>query len=193
MKNPLKNKNYITFLIFGLIILSLVLFLVLPLLTEIKNGSKNLLSKKNNTAVLQAQSNEIENFKKEYRNYKTNLEIMDQLFIDPQNPVDFIKFLENTANDTGIKIEISLAPISQQKNEKFITLQLFSSDNFIKIMNFTEKLENGPYLVEIKNVAIKKQPPKTPSNLASEQVETNDGAPSEEVDANFSINIFTKQ
>ena len=162
MKNPLKNKNYITFLIFGLIILSLVLFLVLPLLTEIKNGSKNLLSKKNNTAVLQAQSNEIENFKKEYRNYKTNLEIMDQLFIDPQNPVDFIKFLENTANDTGIKIEISLAPISQQKNEKFITLQLFSSDNFIKIMNFTEKLENGPYLVEIKNVAIKNSPQKLP-------------------------------
>ncbi len=187
----MKNKIYITTIIFGLATLFLILFFVWPLLREIKNNSKNILSEKNNSATLEVQSNEIENFKKNYENYKPNLEKISQLFIDPQNPVDFIKFLEDTAYNSGIKPKISLMPPSQKEKQNVVDFQLFSSGDFLKILNFSEKIENGPYLIEIKNLIIKKQPLGVPAGPAEEKNSKN--YLSGNVDATFLIETFAKQ
>lgn len=159
---------------FALIAIALVIFSVWPLLIEIKIHSKELLSEKNDIATLGTQTNEIENFEKNYEVYKPNLEKMEQLFIDSKDPVDFIKFLEKIASDSEITSEISLLPSPQEKNQTFITFQFFSNGDFSKILEFSEKLETGPYLIEIKNLTIK-------------------NSFSEKVDANFLIKAFTKQ
>src|SRR5258706_8922742 len=129
----MKNNIYIILSIFGLVIILLMLFFAWPLLIEVKNSSEHLASVKNDMVILDIQNNEIENFKINYQNYKANLEKMNQLFIDPQNPVDFIKFLENTASNSGIKSQISLLPASSQDNQNSITFQLFSSGDFLNI------------------------------------------------------------
>ena len=169
-----KKKIYTTLIIFVLIAIALVVFSVWPLLTEIKMNSEELLLGKNNIATLGVQANEIENFEKNYENYKPNLEKMEQLFIDSKDPVDFIKFLEKTASDSEITSEISLLPSSQKENQTFITFQFFSNGDFSKMLEFSEKLEAGPYLIEIKNLTIKN---------STEQ----------KVDANFLLKVFTKQ
>lgn len=176
MVNFFKNKTYSALAVFGLIILSLILFFIFPLLLELKNSSGKLLSEKNDAAMLIAQSNEIESFKKAYGGYKPNLEKMEKMFIDPKNPVEFIKFLENAALASGIKSKISL--VSNQENPDTASFQLFSSDDFSKILRFSEKLENGPYLIQIQNVSIK-----------SAGI---DIFPSGKVDISFLINAFTK-
>ena len=127
--------------------MALVMFSVWPLLIEIKTNSNELLLKKNNIVALKAQADEIENFEKNYDSYRPNLEKMEQLFIDSKNPVDFIKFLEKTASDSEITSKISLLPSPQEENQTFITLQFFSTGDFSKILEFSEKLEAGPYLI----------------------------------------------
>jgi hypothetical protein len=108
MKN--KSKIYIILLIFALVSLFLVIFFIWPLFKEIERNSKDLISAKNNIVTLGAQINETENFKNNYGTYKPNLEKIDQLFIDADNPVDFIEFLENTASSSKITSQISLPP-----------------------------------------------------------------------------------
>ncbi len=177
-----KNNTFKVSVIFGLLVLSLVLFLIWPLLSSISDSSQDLFSEKNDTAVLKIQSDEIENFKKVYEVYKPDLEKIGQLFIDPKNPVDFIKFLETSASDSNIKLQVSLAGGS--KDQSVVGFQLFASENFTKILDFSRKLENGPYLVEIQSIAIKN---------AGANVATAENSPSGKVDATFLINVFAKQ
>ena len=88
--------------------------------------------------------------------------------------MDFIEFLEKTASDFEITSKISLLPSPAKENQDFISFQFFSTGDFLKILEFTEKLEAGPYLIEIKNLVIK-------------------SSTKESVNANFLIKAFTKQ
>ena len=113
-----KNQIYITLFVFGLIILSLILFFIFPYFQEIKNDSEALLSGKNNLAFLGDQVSEVEKFKNNYESYKPNLEKIDQLYVDPKNPADFFEFLEKTASDCQVKSDISLSVSSSSKPGK---------------------------------------------------------------------------
>jgi hypothetical protein len=178
----LKNKIYTISIVFGLTIIILIIFFVLPSLKEIKENSKDLLLGKNNLAFLEAQVNEIENFKKNYNDYQPNLEKIDQLFVDSKNPVDFIKFLEKTASDFEIESEISLLSLPQGKEQDTVIFQIFSKGDFSKILKFSEKLENGPYLIKIQNLTIKK----------SEKEKVSKEYSPGEVEAIFLIKAFVK-
>ena len=170
----IKKKSYIILLTFILITTVLVMFFVYPLLREIKINSEELLLEKKRTATLEFQAKETETFQKNYSLYAPNLEKIEQLFIDSKDPVDFIKFLEKTASNSGITSKISLLPSPEKDNQNFISFQFFSNGDFSKILEFSEKLETGPYLIEIKNLVIK-------------------NSTNQNVDANFLIKVFTKQ
>ena len=181
MRYSLKNKIYILLGIFILLILSLVLFAVVPLAAGVKSDSENLISIKNSTAMLEIQNEQIENFKRKYQNYAQNLQRMDQVFIDPDNSVDFIKFLETTAHDAGISPQISLLPDSGQKDGKAMMFQLFASSDFLKMLHFFEVLENGAYLIEIGDL-----------NIESSGSQGGKVLPLGNIDATVSIKAFTK-
>ena len=141
------HKSYITPLILGLATLSLIIFLIMPLLLGIRNDSKEFINIRNSTVDLKTQNNEIKTFKTDYESYKSNLEKMNGFFINPESPVGFIKFLEEESRNAGIKSKISLLSDSRTKDQGVITFQVFSSDDFLKIMNFMERLENSPYVL----------------------------------------------
>lgn len=177
-----KKKINILLIIFTAISVALIVFYVWPLFAKIKFDSEEILSAKNSIANLGIQANEIENFSKNYSFYKPNLEKMEQLFVDFKNPVDFIKFLEKTASDSEVTSKISLPPSVKEENKNFINFQFFSIGDFSKILEFSEKLEAGPYLIEIENLTIKS---------SAEQNTTKDH--SEKVNANFLMKAFTKE
>lgn len=176
------NKLYIIGGIFGLGIALLVGFFIWPLISDIKHNSQNLLSIKNNTAALEVQNNQIERFKKIYPEYQPNLTNMEQSFVDLENPIDAITFLEDTARDLGIDAKISLVPRGSNKNQTMITFQVFSSDDFLKIMDFCQKLENSSYATTIESISIDQAPG------VSEAKNSTSG----KVDATLLIHFFKK-
>ena len=186
------NKIYIILSIFASASLILAVFFIWPVLEEIGNNSKDLISEKNNLVTLAAQNNETDNFRKNYETYRPNLEKIDQLFIDPTNPVDFIKFLEDTATSSQITSQISLQPIPQglhQSSQNFIIFQFSSDGSFSEMLNFAEKIEAGPYLIEIENLTI--QTSEGPAGASPENI-YNDYS-SRKVDATFAIKAFIKK
>ncbi len=154
--------------IFSLICLALIIFGVWPLIEEIKKNSKDLISAKNDIANFDVQFSEIENFKNNYENYKINLEKIDQLFINPANPVDFIKFLEDVALKNEIDLQIAMPPITTseiQSTENFIIFRLSLKGNFSDILLFINKIEFGPYLIQVKDLTIQNQEDKKTATI----------------------------
>jgi hypothetical protein len=153
------KKNSAIFFIFALIIAALIILGAWPLKDGIKKDSEDFVSAKNEVSTFESQINEIENFKNSYETYKGNLEKMDQLFVDSENPVGFIKFLENAASDSNINLQISILPYSgnEEPSLSFIFFQLFPKGKFDDILSFINKVEFGSYLVEINSLTIENQ------------------------------------
>ena len=101
----------------------------------------------------------MESFQKNYEAYKTNLEKIDGMFVDPKNPVEFIEFLEKVASENKIKSDISLMQALVKENKSgpsFLAFQITCEGNFSDVIRFSEKLENGIYLIDIQNLMVKK-------------------------------------
>ncbi len=178
------KKIYIIIIIFAFIILSLIVFLIYPTFKSIKDGSEEILSSKNKTISINAETMELDSFKKNYKNYKPNLDKIDQLFVDLANLVDFIKFLEKVALDSGINADINLVNSKQEKINNFpvVLFQVSAKGDFLNMLKFIDKLETGPYLIRIENLTFKK----------SEKEITEDKNISSILDSDFLIGVATK-
>ncbi len=182
----MKDKTKIYIIIpatFILISLLLIVFLIWPALVEVKESSDELIFQNGRENFINDQNRELENFKNSYKNYQPNLEKIDRLFIDPQNPVNFINFLENIASETGVKPDISLASLPALKSKTvvvmpFVSFKISCKGKFLDILKFSDKLESGPYLIEIKNMETKE----------SKDTEKNNSV----LNTDFLINVFTK-
>ncbi len=154
-----KNKIFIISAVFILAALVLVVFFIWPALTDIKKNADDLSSGKNSLYFLEAQVSEIESFKRNYDAYKPNLEKIDSLFVNAKDPVGFIKFIEKTASDNEVDVELSLA--SKDSTTKspgtwpLAAFQIACEGDFSNVAGFSEKLEKGPYLVKIQNLTIR--------------------------------------
>src|SRR3989338_3177383 len=109
-----KKKIYLASGILGIITAVLSLFAAFPLFQNIQNNSAELISGEETIALLEAESKNIKIIKNRYEDYRPDIEKIDSLFINPEVPVDFIRFLEKVATDSEISIVIT--PSSEQKS-----------------------------------------------------------------------------
>ena len=181
-----KGKIYKVIIIYVLIALFLVIILIYPSLSGIKENSDTIILNKSRAMFVEAEVSELVNFKSKYESYKPNLEKVDKLFFDPKNPINFVKFLEKISFDSGIISDINL--ISSQKrgdNEFLITIfQVSIKGNVSNVLEFIEKLERGAYLTEIKKVGIKK--------VSEDNGKIKEDNDFNKVEASFLIEVFTE-
>lgn len=179
----MKNKINLMVVFFSITAVFLIAFFIYPIYKNIKNTSEDILLYKGKVILLNVQNKELNDFKIRYKNNEFNLEKIDQIFVDAQNPVDFIEFLEDTAVSAGINAGITLEgpPKKKEAGDPVIMFQIFAKGNFSNILVFSEKLENSPYLIKISTLSIKKQ-----QSSSSKQII------SDEVDATFLIEVVVK-
>jgi len=177
----IKKKIYLTLIIFSLLIILMVVFIIFPLLGQIKNNAKELIVQKEKFVALEAKITNLEKFKVLYVELQHFLKQIDNLFVDARVPVEFISFLEETSEKSQLKIEI--LPGSDKEMEKdfwpYLTFQITSTGSFPNFLKFLEKLENSLYLLEVQNVSIGK--------LTGDK-----DVVSDDVRANFSVKVFVK-
>lgn len=154
---PLR-KIYLTLGIFGILIILLIVFLVLPFFRNIKNNFNDLISKKKELVTLNFEIENLGAIRQKYEGYKPDLEKIDTLFINSEVPVDFIKFLEKLASNSKISVKISSYAAQKSQNQPWpsIQFQLIAAGSFENVSRFLEKLENSPYLIKIQNLIIRK-------------------------------------
>jgi len=150
-----KKQILISIINFGLIALFFAFFAVCPLFKEIKKNSENFISTKKELASLDLQSKNLGEFEKIYQENLQNIEKIDNLFVNPEVPVDFISFLEKTSQDSNIPIKISLLTSKGEKGAwPSFQFQILSTGSFNNFSKFLEKIEKASYLIDIKSLNI---------------------------------------
>ncbi len=155
MKTP--NRAYIILLSgisVAIIVLCVLLYLVLG---AIQQGSLDVAAEKQEVVSMQLQDKQVSDFKAKYQGYKENLDKAGQLFVDAENPVDFIQFLEGVAVNTNVNADITVGGAKTlDAAQKPITFQIDITGSFRGILQFSQQLEMSPYLVNVTNVTIRK-------------------------------------
>ena len=129
------------------------------MLKDIERISQDILSKRVEAASMDFQNRELDHFKKQYKEYGSSLESINQSFVDIKNPVNFIEFLEEAAADLTIDFDINLnvAPRKEgSDNQPVAVFQVFAKGAFPNVLAFSEKMEKGPYLINVKSLSVKK-------------------------------------
>jgi|WetSurMetagenome_2_1015567.scaffolds.fasta_scaffold427954_2 Tfp pilus assembly protein PilO len=153
-----KKKTYLTIFLFFAASLALVFFAIVPLFGGIKSYSSDLSSAKSERAQLSAEIKNLSDFKKQFQQYQTSLDRADSLLVNSEIPIDFIRFLEKLASDSGVLIEIYPLSGRGKGGGQWLVLnyQLSVSGSFLDFSRFLEKLENSSYLIEAQDMNLQK-------------------------------------
>lgn len=140
---------------FGIVVISLLSFAIYPLLSGVKKNSQEFILAKKELVLFKTEAEEFEQSKEIYRSLKTDLEKIDQLFINPDVPIDLIRFWRETAQDSGILIDISPTSLGVAEDVLWdsIGFRLNLVGPFSDFLKFLEKIETVPYLIEIQNLS----------------------------------------
>ena len=183
-----KKKIYLYSGIF--VVISFLFFaLVVPYtLREIQKKSEDLVSLKQDLATLKEERKNLKQLEITYQNYQNDLEEIETLFVDSEVPVDFIDFLEATAQLSQQTIDISLVPARETKDEPwpFLSFQISTTGSFPNFLKFTDRLENSPYLIEIINLNIKE------SSVRKMRPEELEGTTPTIIESALLIKVFSK-
>lgn len=180
----MRKKIYLY--ITGFIILYLILggVAVFPLMEGIQKSSKEFYSQKKNLATFAAQSQGMAGFKKSYQKLEPDLKKANQLFIDSEAPIDFLDFLEKTASSSEVSFEVSSAKYNSPPQKRaFFRFRTAISGSFGKLLEFIEKLENSPYLIQVHHLGVDRVSPKE----ASSRLKAGD------IQADFSIRVYAQK
>lgn len=152
----IEKRTNISIVTFIALVILITFFVIHPIFREISKDSQWLVSEKSRFLTMSDRIKDLKSFDVLYENREEVLGQIDDLFIDPEVPVDFIDFLEKTADQSSVNIEIS--PFSVGKKGKdswpFLNFQITISGSFPSFLLFLEKIENGPYLIEIKSLTV---------------------------------------
>lgn len=154
--NLFKNPIYIKIAIFLLADILIIIFGIYPIVKDIKASINELAFGQKNMAFLENQVNEIENFKKNASLYKDNIDKAISMFINSENPVDFIEFLETASSSSEITSEISIPANKEDTKSATAIFQISAIGKFSNVIKFLEKIESGNYLVKVQNLTLKK-------------------------------------
>jgi len=143
--------------------LLVIIAIVLPLLHLIQKSSQELASQKKELALFTRQESSSENIIDEYNTFKDNLEKIDNLFVSQSFPVEFRKFLDETASNSQGKMKVSAA---KEGADNTLSFSISFEGSFPSLLKFIDKLENSPsYLIEIVSLNSKKSAGNVISNL----------------------------
>lgn len=173
---------------FGISVLLLAVFLIFPLLNNIKKGADELVSVKKDLVLLKDKTSGLEEIKKTYEDWGIDFNKIEELFVDPEIPVDLMEFLEKTAINSGNSINISPVSLRTDGTDLWdsIAFQLDVTGPCFGFLKFLQKIESCLYLIEIKELNIKKL---SEQELKLERYEKYSLG---DVGANLVIKVFTK-
>lgn len=151
-----KRKTILTAIVFGAAAPLLIISLILPMVSGIKNESQNLVSQKNKISELADKFRNIGAVEAEFNKYNEFYGKIASFFVDAKEPISFIEFLEEQADSSRVSIEITPLGSQMGASEPWpsINFRLSAKGGFSNFSIFLERLESAPYLVEVLNINI---------------------------------------
>jgi len=176
---------YILGLLTALVVISV--FLVYPLLRDIRAGSDEFVESKEKVVGVQREREHYIALREEHERSKEKFQKIDEVFANSEVPVRFIEFLEESSLKSDFPIEVSPGSGSQAKEDLWASIffRVTGTGPFTDFSDFLEKVENSPYLLEIQTLNINKL---TEEELKRRNAEGSPG----DIRVDLSIKVYTK-
>lgn len=152
LKFNLKNKITASLIGFLIIILSLIYFIVLPTIKEIKAMGNAIKAEREDLEKKYIKGQSLKQLTENLKKIEPKLELLNQIFINKNRELEFITSLENEANKNQVSQKINLSAPQQEKNQNFqkTGLELQTKGNFIKQLKYLSSLEHLSYYINVK-------------------------------------------
>lgn len=181
----LKNKIIVGLISFLLLFLALFFFVIAPIIYQLRKTGQAMKEQEKTVNSLEKRIAMARDFRSFYNKEKDNFSVLDEIFINPQIPTDFIDFLDETANSYNLNVSYFLTAPAKLGKDLWPSLgfQIITVGPFSSSTKFIKKLESSIYLLDIQSVEISK-------------AEVNESDASEigsvKVKTNISAKIYTK-
>jgi len=154
----LKRKRVIISVGGTIVLLSMIGFVMYPLGQGIVQDYQVLLATKKEAARIARDIQNITEFATISSTYEAEFSQFNNLFVDPDNPIPFIEFLEGASQTSQLELTIVARDQKQVKGDPWSSMdfQLTLEGSYPSFVEFTEKLEAAPYLVELRNMTMRK-------------------------------------
>ncbi|MFH1583011.1 MAG: hypothetical protein ABIB72_01685 [Candidatus Falkowbacteria bacterium] len=152
LKFNLKNKITASLVGFLVIILSLIYFIVIPTIKDIKTMGQTIEAQREDLEKKYIKGQSLRQLTENLSKIEPNLELLDQIFINKNRELEFITSLENEANKNQVSQKINLNAPEKAENQNFqkTSLQLVTNGGFIKQLKYLMSLENLRYYINVK-------------------------------------------
>ncbi|MCH7604689.1 hypothetical protein IID24_01755 [Patescibacteria group bacterium] len=129
-------------------------FVTYPIMRGIIDDHQQVFLQKQDLALIGADTKNVEQFQRSFAVYNVELERLSDLFIDQIIPIEFIKFLEQLAENHQLDLTVSLGVPKKAQGDPWpsIGFNLTLRGSYANTLKVLEKIENAPYLVELESM-----------------------------------------
>lgn len=151
-KFNLKNKIVASLVGLILVIFSLLYFIVIPTIRDIKTMSNEIEGQKIDLEKKYIKGQSLRQLTENLKKIESKLDMLDQIFINKNRELEFITTLENQANKNRVSQKINLSAPQEAENQNFqkTDLQLFTKGSFLGQLQYLLDLEYLSYYINVK-------------------------------------------
>ena len=153
------KNNQIKFFLVPILLLLALIVLILGTAFFFTNKFEQQveLTRENKRQLIQLEKEQerIRDLETVAKEVRKNWDRIDKLFVDSDVPLEFVRFIENLANQNNLNAEISSVREHETKQGQIqLSFVVNLEGNFIDMTTFLVQLENAPYLIEIEQFQI---------------------------------------
>lgn len=176
-----KQKIIIALVFFGVCSVVFLGVFIYPVFQGVLEDNQKMLAHKKEILQLQEDTKSSREFEMLSGQYAKELVRLEELFVDSETPIAFFRFLDETAVLFTLQIEKAPGSVQQLKEDHWpsFDVHLTGEGLYPNVMAFLEKIENAPYLLEVKVLTISGR------NASGQQNQ-------EKVEFSMSLKVFTK-
>ena len=126
--------------------------LVYPVFRGVLEDYKKVLAYKREILQLEEDAKNSREFETLSKQYVKEFGQFEGLFTDSKIPIAFFRFLDETAATLGVRMEKSSGSVQQLKGDRWpsFEVRLAGKGVYPDVRAFLQKIENAPYLLEVK-------------------------------------------
>ena len=147
-----KNKFYIFLGGSVLALLALIILGAGPLCQELQKNRRALAMEENIIALFDRQVESLNRFQDKVFAGARQLDEVESFFVNPEAPIEFLKFLEEESAKLGLGLEIT--PFSVSDQEFSLAFDLKFGGSVQDCFKFISRLENSPFLFQISRFTV---------------------------------------
>lgn len=185
-QQSIKNQMIIYASGYTLVFASILYFVLLPAVKDIKNIRAQILSHKIEMELRMARDKNISKVNDKLTVIEPQLSILNKIFISPNREIEFIMELEEIAAKHNIsqKININPAGAKQENSYKKNAVEISMQGSYYNIINYFSDLEKLSYYINITNLEI--------TSGAADKSRDAEGSESSRVNVKFIANTYWK-